>query len=390
MEINKWTSISVGRRFSEGFIKVGDAPQVTGKTTGPVHGMYLRTHLYVGGYDKRIYLNKGVEVNRGLDGCVSGVSCTHSRLGNRIDGFPFQLEVSSQKIDMLNSMLDGANIQNCGDTNEIAVSRWPSLDFLFKKLKMTLQPQEPVERHPSECRPGYAGDNCEVITDICLATDPCENHGICEPHGHSFICNCPIHFTGELCQLSAPVDFSSQYKGNGFVELNQTSLVPTPDENTVLIAVMFSTVAPNGLLVWYGQNKQESYTGQDFLALAVVDGYLEFSFRLNSEEALVRNTNKRVDDGIRHIAVIKRDRNQGSLELDKDTLFGESRPTDREFSHLPGGVFIGGAPDIANFTGNRYKQGLFGCINVVEGTDTGPVKLRDNAVSGYNVVPCQE
>lgn len=33
-----------------------------------------------------------------------------------------QLEVTGQKIDMVNSLLDGANIQNCGDTNEIAVS----------------------------------------------------------------------------------------------------------------------------------------------------------------------------------------------------------------------------------------------------------------------------
>lgn len=74
VDVNKWTSISVGRRHGEGFLKVGDAPQVTGKTAGPARSMYLRTNLYVGGYDKRILLNKGVEVSRGLDGCVSGVS----------------------------------------------------------------------------------------------------------------------------------------------------------------------------------------------------------------------------------------------------------------------------------------------------------------------------
>lgn len=74
VDVNKWTTISVGRRHGEGFLKVGDAPQVTGKTAGPARSMYLRTHLYLGGYDKRILLNKGVEVSRGLDGCVSGVS----------------------------------------------------------------------------------------------------------------------------------------------------------------------------------------------------------------------------------------------------------------------------------------------------------------------------
>lgn len=71
---NKWTEISVGRRHGEGFLKVGDHPQVTGKTAGPARSMYLKTHLFIGGYDKRLFLNKGVEVSRGFDGCVSGVS----------------------------------------------------------------------------------------------------------------------------------------------------------------------------------------------------------------------------------------------------------------------------------------------------------------------------
>lgn len=74
VEPNKWTTISFGRRHGEGFLRVGDGPQVTGKTVGPARSMYLRTNLFIGGYDKRLLLNKGIEVNRGFDGCVSGVS----------------------------------------------------------------------------------------------------------------------------------------------------------------------------------------------------------------------------------------------------------------------------------------------------------------------------
>lgn len=74
VDVNKWTSISLGRRHGEGFLKVGDTPQVTGKTIGPARSMYLKTNLYIGGYDKRILLSKGVEVSRGFDGCISGVS----------------------------------------------------------------------------------------------------------------------------------------------------------------------------------------------------------------------------------------------------------------------------------------------------------------------------
>lgn len=40
---------------------------------------------------------------------------------NKCFFLPFQL-ATPQQIDMVKSILDGANIQNCGDSNEISVS----------------------------------------------------------------------------------------------------------------------------------------------------------------------------------------------------------------------------------------------------------------------------
>ncbi len=71
---NQWTEITVGRRHGDGYLQVGDKPQVIGKTIGPAtRSMYLKTNLYIGGYDKRLLLNKGIEITRGFDGCISGV-----------------------------------------------------------------------------------------------------------------------------------------------------------------------------------------------------------------------------------------------------------------------------------------------------------------------------
>lgn len=200
---------------------------------------------------------------------------------------------------------------------------------------------QPPKSHRGDCRSGYTGPDCDEITDICLAKDPCENYGICEVKENTFVCNCPIHFTGDVCQFSSPIDYTSQYKGNGYIELNQSALINSPAEKDVVIAILFTTTQPNGLLIWYGQNKGEAYADQDFLALAIVDGYLEFSFRLNSEEAIIKNIRNRVDEGKRHIAIIKRSSNQASLDLDSFTLHGESRPTERQISQLPGNIFIG-------------------------------------------------
>lgn len=303
---HKWTNITIGRRNGEGYMQVDLQPEVTGRSTGPTRTMYLLTKLYIGGYDKRITLNKGVDVNRGFDGCVS------------------ELKMSSIKIDMIKDILDAANIQNCGESNEIA-----------DKNDHNGNGEEVA------CRAGYSGDNCEHISDICIAQDPCDNDGICHAKEAEFSCDCSLGYTGDICQHRAPLTTSGHFKGDGYIELNRSTVAKSDSEKEILIAVLFSTASPNGLLVWYGQNKQETYNGQDFLALAVVEGFIEFSFRLNSEEATIKNIQSRVDDNTRHVAILKRTENQAHLELDGLTSYGESRPTNKKDSYLPGHVFIG-------------------------------------------------
>lgn len=104
---------------------------------------------------------------------------------------------------------------------------------------------------------------------------------------------------------------------------------------------MFSTKSPNGLILWYGQPKGHAYNGEDFISLAVVEGLLEFAYRLDGEESFTRNINTRVDNGTRHVAIIKRNGNQMSLELDHFTQYGETRPAGRTEMFLPGHVFLG-------------------------------------------------
>lgn len=180
--------------------------------------------------------------------------------------------------------------------------------------------------------------------NVCDHEDPCENNGICENKGGSYICNCPIHFTGDICQYSAPLEFSSLYKGNGFVEINSSALVKSANEKDILLALMFSTNDTNGLLAWYGQNKGEPFNGQDFIALAVNDGFLEFALRLDGEETLIKHVNQRVNDGKRHTAVLTRTGNQATLELDNFSVYGETTPSSRNVSFLPGNFFVGNDP----------------------------------------------
>ena len=105
VKVNELTEVTVGRsRSGLGYLQVGNESIINEMKTGRSQTMFLKTNLYVGGYDKRIVLNRGVGVTRGFSGCITG------------------LEVSGQKVNMIADIKDSANVQECGHKIAEAVS----------------------------------------------------------------------------------------------------------------------------------------------------------------------------------------------------------------------------------------------------------------------------
>jgi Laminin G domain/EGF-like domain len=231
---------------------------------------------------------------------------------------------------MIADMKDSANVQNCGHT------------FEEKKHKeVQLKNEFGGNEVYKKCPPGYDGETCDNLFDVCVAHEPCENGATCITKGTEYTCMCPVGFTGTNCERVLNLKFEAHFKGNSYLELDKMVLANSSEVVANGLAIMFSTTQPNGLLIWWGQNKGVGYDTQDFVALALVDGFLEYSFRLNDQESVIKNVFSRVDDGERHIVVLKRNENQASMEVDHFTQYGESRPTERKIMHLPGNIFLG-------------------------------------------------
>lgn len=75
VKVDEWMDVSVGRsRAGLGYLQVDNEPQINElKAGGRAQTLYLKTNLYIGGYDKRVVLNRGVGVAKGFEGCVAGV-----------------------------------------------------------------------------------------------------------------------------------------------------------------------------------------------------------------------------------------------------------------------------------------------------------------------------
>ncbi|XP_053695300.1 basement membrane-specific heparan sulfate proteoglycan core protein isoform X2 [Sabethes cyaneus] len=357
---NQWHDISAGRsRGGLAYLQVDEEALINEPKIGRPTAILLKSNVYVGGYDKRIFVNPAVGMKKGFEGCIS------------------DLEISGNTISMIDDLKHSANIYNCG----------------HQQHSKEIQHRFDEDNEIDPCKAGYGGFHCDIITNICLAHKPCQNGGRCytKSTGQHYTCECYSGFLGRNCEYVYATNIGSQFRGNGFVEINPKSLVDGSNQYETKLAVMFSTNSYNGMILWYGQRNEDSFSGNDYISLSVHEGFLEFGMRLDGEEAILRNNDVFVADGEQHVAVITREANRNRLEVDHFPSHGETRPTGKQEINLPGNVYIGGAPDLNRFTGERFNENFKGCVYIIENLNTSTaVPLQDFAVRTVNVDICDE
>eukprot|EP00117_Sycon_ciliatum_P014312 scpid66524/ scgid4561/ Sushi, nidogen and EGF-like domain-containing protein 1; Secreted protein SST-3; Stromal nidogen extracellular matrix protein len=58
-----------------------------------------------------------------------------------------------------------------------------------------------LKQYKCQCRPGYAGRQCELVVSACITRRPCMHGGRCERSGsHHYVCHCPPFYYGQQCQ----------------------------------------------------------------------------------------------------------------------------------------------------------------------------------------------
>ncbi|PNF14540.1 hypothetical protein B7P43_G15032, partial [Cryptotermes secundus] len=300
--------------------------------------------------------------------------------------------MSGEKLDIVGSVVDAANVQDCGSlyrrnhyTTASPCDRNPCLNGGTCRLI------DSIGHYNCTCQDGFSGQHCELEADLCVALYPCHNGGQCVGTPNSYKCRCPTGYGGTNCEQAAEFSSEVSFQGDGYIELSN-SLLPhkTPTENEV-ITLEFSTTEPNGLIFWHGQTPDtDGRTQQDYVALAVVDGILEFSFELGSGPAQIQTrADTRVDDGKRHHVILRRQASDGSIELDSITEFGESQGI-LKMLNTRGNIYIGGLPDFDRMTGGKYLRGFVGCIHsLLIQESSGPgLNFREEALYSVNALPC--
>ncbi|RLU19726.1 hypothetical protein DMN91_008283 [Ooceraea biroi] len=376
-----WTYVTVNRDFKEAQLSVNGEPLAETKTPGASRTMVLNTPLYIGGVDRRrITVNKKVDVDQSFRGCIS------------------ELEVSSVNVDLLKSSIDAANIEDCSMLH-------PNHTMTRNTITTPASTQPPTTAYnpcasnpcihglcqssnaydySCTCEYGYVGRNCENVLKQCELLTPCRNGGSCTDLHGSYKCDCRLGYNGQDCEKLAEITYDVAFKGDGWLELDRS--VMTHEEEREVLGLEISTNKSNGLIMWHGQTPND-LSPDDYIAVAIVDGYVEYQYNLGSGPAVIRVTAQRVDDGERHRIILKRQGSEGSIELNGEHTENGLSDGLQQLLNARGSVYLGGVPDYA-MTYGRYHDGFSGCIYTLEVQDSGAIDIGEKAIRGVNVSPC--
>ncbi|XP_050453317.1 basement membrane-specific heparan sulfate proteoglycan core protein isoform X8 [Cataglyphis hispanica] len=378
-----WTYVTVNRDFREAKLSVNGKPFVEAKSPGASRTMVLNTPLYIGGVDRRkITINKNVGVDRSFRGCISE-----------------KFEVLSASLDILKSSIDAANIENCSMSHLNQTIMHTTITTLAPSTQPPTTLFDPCAWNPCihgicqssnvydyscTCEYGYVGRNCENVLKQCELLTPCRNGGSCSDLHGSYKCDCRLGYNGQNCEKLAEITYDVAFKGDGWLELDRS--VMTHEEKREVLGLEISTNKSNGLIMWHGQTLND-LTPDDYIAVAVVDGYVEYQYNLGSGPAVIRVTAQRVDDGERHRIILKRQGSEGSIELNGEHTENGVSDGLQQILNARGSVYLGGLPDYAMAYG-RYHDGFSGCIYTLEVQDSGAIDIGEKAIRGVNVSPC--
>ncbi|XP_062132511.1 uncharacterized protein LOC133843116 isoform X2 [Drosophila sulfurigaster albostrigata] len=124
------------------------------------------------------------------------------------------------------------------------------------------------------------------------------------------------------------------------------------------------THSENGVILWTGrQGTTDEH--DDYLSLGIEQGYLHFRYDLGAGELAIRFNGTKISDGLWHRVRAIRNSQEGYLEVDGRKTLTQHSPGKMRQLNTDTGLYVGGMPDVAYFTHQRYFSGIVGCISEI-------------------------
>ncbi|XP_053610410.1 agrin-like isoform X5 [Plodia interpunctella] len=323
--LNEYHKVSAKRYNRDGILSVDNMEDVVGQSSGHLKALDLAEDAYIGSVPtnySRVFDNIGTR--SGFIGCVKYLRIIRHQVTKKL-GRPDSLVVSIE------------NVRECQSN--------PCMSMPCKNGASCSSVEGSLTEYTCICPIGFQGGNCDDRLDPC-ESNPCgyDEGLLCDigsDGGH--VCRClfggEIGSNGNTCNNDVNVvqeTWSPQFNGTSYIELPPLEGLG----KAFRIEIWFLTNRFSGMLLYTGQSNKAK---GDFIAINLVNGYLQFRYNLGSGIANITSPVP-ITKGHWHRARVSRIDRHGSLQLDHHpTQKGTSAPplTHLELN-LP--LFIGSLP----------------------------------------------
>ncbi|XP_061298169.1 basement membrane-specific heparan sulfate proteoglycan core protein isoform X8 [Pezoporus flaviventris] len=327
LRLGEYHSIRLLRNLTWGSLALEGHPPVNGTSQGRFQGLDLNEELYLGGYPDFSALEK-TGLSRGFMGCVR------------------QLRIQGEEVAFGDMDLQAHGITSC-----------PTCQDQPCQNGGVCQDAE-SGTYVCRCPHGFTGSNCEYSQASHCHPEACGADATCvnRPDGTGYTCRCHLGKSGERCTEGEAVTVPSFGEAGAFVSYPPLTNV----HHELRVEAEFLPLAPDGLLLF---SAGKAAPVEDFVALSMAGGHLEFRYELGSGTAVLRSAEP-LALGQWHWVMAERVHKDGTLVVDEAAAVKRSSPGKSLGLNLRSPLYLGGTEPPLRPPTNASFQGCIGEVSI--------------------------
>ncbi|XP_030319283.1 basement membrane-specific heparan sulfate proteoglycan core protein [Calypte anna] len=327
LRLGQYHTVRLRRNLTRGSLELEGHPPVNGTSQGKFQGLDLNEELYLGGYPDFSALAK-TGLSTGFVGCVR------------------QLRIQGEEVAFGDMDLQAHGVTNC-----------PTCQDQPCQNGGVCQDAE-SGTYICRCPHGFTGSNCEYSQALHCHPEACGADATCvnRPDGQGYTCRCHLGKAGERCTEGETVTVPSFGEEGAFVSYPPLTNI----HHELRVEAEFLPLAPEGLLLF---SAGKAAPVEDYVALAMIGGHLEFRYELGSGPAVLRSVEP-VALGRWHAVTAERVQKDGTLVVDGDSPVTRSSPGKSQGLNLRSPLYLGGIEPPHRPPTNTSFRGCIGEVTI--------------------------
>ncbi|XP_050838437.1 basement membrane-specific heparan sulfate proteoglycan core protein isoform X5 [Serinus canaria] len=347
LRLGEYHTVRLLRNLTWGSLGLDGHPAVNGTSQGKFQGLDLNEELYLGGYPDIGAVAK-TGLSRGFMGCVR------------------QLRIQGEEVAFGDMDLQAHGVTNCPTCQERPCQNGGVCQ------------DDESGTYVCRCPHGFTGSNCEYSQALHCHPEACGPDATCvnRPDGQGYTCRCHLGKTGERCTEGEVVNVPSFDEEGAFVSYPPLTNV----HHELRLEVEFLPLAPDGLLLF---SAGKAAPVEDYVALAMIGGHVEFRYELGSGPAVLRSSEP-VALGQWHWVTAERLHKDGTLVVDDAAPVKRSSPGKSQGLNLRSPLYLGGTEPPLRPPTNASFHGCIGEVSI----SGKRLELRERFLRSRGVRPC--